>query len=202
MRFSHILSLLTFLGLSTAAWLVPAVSLAQTIPQASDIVVVYENADIEQQARYNFLFTVEGDAMVYPCEANRCSTEPFRDKSSINITLYKLPDGFPRPQGIPDQAKLREFIQLSEQQYTLSNIQPNLQTSGSERPYYEAQLSSNGKVKVNLQSYTKPVEEDATLSTKRTALWVWIVGLAVGIAVLVATAILGRKYIMNKRVEY
>ena len=84
--------------------LLPFTGWSAAIPAAGDLVLQYENDAADKQLKYNYLFTVDGDATIYVCQANHCSMSQFKDKSgTVSVTLYKLPDGFPRPQTLPNQ---------------------------------------------------------------------------------------------------
>lgn len=160
-------------------------AMAASIPQASDVILVYDNANTEQQGKYNFLFTVQNDPIIYPCEGNRCSMVNFRALGEATITVYKLPEGFPRVAGLQDQAKLQEYINQADQHYRLTGIATNWDTTSDGRPYQLVYLSPDGSYRIEAETYSKPsTNSNVTTATDRTTLPKWLWGL-IGIGTVV-----------------
>lgn len=169
--------------------LVPGIVFAANIPGASEVVLIYENAAIEQQSRYDFIFTINNDPTIYPCVANRCSMQPFRDLGNVTMTVYKMPEGFPRVANIVDQKVLNEYITLAEKRYVLENIATNLSTVEDGRQYQEAYVYADGTVKLQTANYDKPEfnQDESAADENSTGKLIWkiVIGL-VGAAVVVA----------------
>lgn len=191
-------SYLTISMLTLLLWQTTSVaSSAATIPESSDVVLIYDNADTEQQGRYNFMFTVDGDMTIYPCEANYCSVVQFQDRGQVTMTVYKLPEGFPRASTVQDPAKLEEYKQLAESTYTLEDIQTNWLPDKDGRPYQTVQLSPDGKVTIESNTYNKP-DINTKMSTSKSGFWSArnIIAIVVGV-LAIATIIFAGWYLRN-----
>lgn len=168
--------------------LIPSLVLAAALPQTSDVVLLYETGDDAQQAKYNYLFTVAGDQTIYPCSANRCSLEPFRDQTAITLTIYKLPDGYPRVATIVDQTTLAEYQAAAEQTYTIPDVatQPaNAAETG--RTFQVIQLKADGDFELSTTTQAKNIQltEETPIETPQRR-WLWPVMLVAGGLVIVA----------------
>ena len=168
----------------------PTIVSAATIPEASDVVLIYNNASEENQDKFNFVFRVNGDAFVYACEANRCSTQQFSDKQSVTLTIYKLPDGFPRPDTIVDQTKLVEYAEKADQIYTLESVPTNLSSESEGRPYQIVYLNPDGSFESTSATYDKPLikikrDEDEVINK-----FPWFPAL-IGLLIIVAVSATG-----------
>lgn len=173
-----VISLLTLAPLSTNA---------VSIPESSEVVLNYENANPEQQTRYNYIFTVNDDSHIYTCAANRCSMQPLRDRGTVTMTIYKLPDGFPRPSNVVDQKVLGEFKELAEKTYVLNSIPTNLSTTENGRPYLEVGLYADGTSSITNANYDKPEfnQDDAAEDDNNGVGLIWKIIIGVGGAVAV-----------------
>lgn len=169
------------------AWLILFIAqsvLAAAVAQPSDIVLIYESADIEEQGKENYLFTAEGDETLYPCEANRCSLVEFADQNQVNLTIYKLPEGYPRVATIIDQSTLQEYAAAAAITYTVSNVATTLSADGSDtRSYQTVQLKADGSYELGTVSQERNVllQEDTVTeqSRKSNIMWYIIIGLVV-----------------------
>lgn len=169
--------------------LLPIATQAQsTIPQAADIVVVYDNAEPEDQARHSFLFSAGSDATLYACDANKCNTEIASESGVTSVTIYKLPEGFPRPQGIADQKKLQEFADSAEQRYVLDSIDLGLKTESTDRPYYMMYAASDGSFTLEQVNYNKPLINHEQEEVVEEASRPWLIWLAVGGGIVLVAA--------------
>lgn len=159
-----------------------------TIPQAADIIVVYDNAEPEDQARHSFLFSAGGDATLYACDANKCNTETASESGITSVIIYKLPEGFPRPQGIADQKKLQEFADSAEQRYVLDSIDLGLKTEAADRPYYIMYASNDGSFTLEQANYNKPLINHELEEVIEEASRSWLTWLAVGVGIVLVAA--------------
>lgn len=157
---------------------IPITTWAGSIPESSEVVLVYENANQELQTRYNYIYTVNDDQTIYACEANRCSMQQLRDRGSVTMTVYKLPDGFSRPSNIVDQKVLQEYVSLAEKSYVLNNISTNLSATDNGRPYLEVNLYADGTSTMASANYDKPEfnqDKNGPIGSTGLALWLKIV---------------------------
>lgn len=133
---------------------------AEVIPESSDVVLLYDagenEPDLEQQSKHNYMFTVDGDSTIYPCEANYCSLSDLKDRGEVTMTIYKLPEGFPRASNVVDPAKLAEYRDSAEQQYSIEEIRTDLLPDDEGRPYQTINLSSDGTFELDNAVYNKP----------------------------------------------
>lgn len=194
-----LITLLLLIGL-------PSSVQAETIPQASDVVLIYNNASEEQQAKYNFIYTVNDDNTIYTCEANRCSILPVRDRGTVIMTVYKLPEGFPRVNTEVDQNKLAQYKQQAEQTYVLNSIVTNLSTSGETRPYQLVHLTPDGQATIDNATYTKPdinvPKDNATPSTNKGLWWKVLLGI-ISVGLVGTGGYYGwQKYSMRRRLQF
>lgn len=151
-------------------WLLPHFVLAAALPQPADVVLLYENEPAEAQSKYNYLFTVAGDTTIYPCAANRCSLEPFRDQAAVDLTIYKLPEGYPRVANVVDQATLAEYVAAAEHTYTIGEVFTNpTNTDPSGRTFQEVQLSADGSA--SLRAVTQKKNYDPTTAANSKSGW-------------------------------
>lgn len=183
----------------------PAV-FAATIPESTDVVMVYDDADAEQQGRYDFMYTVEGDTTIYPCEANYCSVAQFKNSGTVTMTVYKLPEGFPRVSTIKDLAKLQEYKQLAEHTYVIEDVQTDLLPDQDGRPYQTVYLSSDGSVKAESNVYNKP-EINPNSSDTVTGFWSArnIIAMVIGVLAIAALIVGGwylRSYIRKRNMNF
>ncbi len=169
----------------------PTAILASSIPESSEVVLIYENANNEQQTRYNYVYTVNDDPIIYTCAANRCSMQQLRDRGSVTMTVHKLPDGFSRPSNIVDQKVLQEYIDLAEKTYVLNNISTNLSASADGRPYLEVNLYADGTSTISSANYDKPeFNQDENLTDDEAGLAMWM-KILLGTGAAIAVGILG-----------
>lgn len=169
---------------------IPITTWASSIPESSEVVLVYENANEEQQTRYNYIYTVNDDSTIYACEANRCSMQELRDRGSVTMTVYKLPDGFSRPSNIVDQKLLQEYVTLAEKSYVLNNISTNLSATDSGRPYVEVNLYADGTSTIASANYDKPeFNQDKNRQTGNTGLSMWL-KIIIGIIAVIVVGVL------------
>lgn len=190
--------LVLFLSLLT----LPALSNAASIPESSEVLLIYNNANEEQQTRYNFIYTVDDDSTVYTCATNRCSTAAFRDRGTINMTVYKLPDGFPRVANIVDQKLLKEYVELAEQSYWIENVITNQSTAEDGRQYLKVFLSPDGSVVLESANYDKPEMNRLNLADNDNTGSIWyliIIGIAGAVVVIVLVVLLMK--LLKKRKE-
>lgn len=157
--------------------------LAVAVAQPSDVVLAYESADIEGQSKENYLFTVEGDVTLYPCEANRCSLAEFTDQSYVNLTIYKLPEGYPRVATVVDQSTLQEYAAAAAITYTVPNVATTLSADGSDtRTYQTLQLKADGSYELDTVSQERNASLQANVATESSwkgYIWYVILGLVV-----------------------
>lgn len=135
----------------------PLVTVADTIPEASDVVLIYDNAAVEDQNQYSFVFRANDDATVYPCSANICSTQQFRSWGTMSMHLYLLPEGFPRPDAVVDQEKLVEYANRADQEYFLEDIPTKWDPEDEGREYLLVNLNSDGTASSKSATYDKPL---------------------------------------------
>ncbi len=137
-------------------WLILLLShtaLAGAVPQTTDIVLIYEGANIEDQGKDNYVYTVADDDTIYTCEANRCSLAQFASQAQITMTIYKLPEGYPRVAGVIDQVTLQKYKQAASQTYTVPNVSTAPAGDGSNnRTFQELQLQADGSFSVDTVS--------------------------------------------------
>lgn len=157
--------------------------LAAAVAQPSDVVLIYESADIEAQGKENYLFKLEGDEKLYPCEANRCSLAEFTDQSQVNLTIYKLPEGYPRVATVVDQSTLLEYASVAVITYTVPNVATTLSADGSDmRTYQTLQLKADGSYELDIVSQERNAllqEDVVTEQSWKGFIWYIIVGLVV-----------------------
>lgn len=183
---------------------IPMTTWASSIPESSEVVLVYDNANAEQQTRYNYIYTVNDDSTIYACEANRCSMQELRDRGSVTMTVYKLPDGFSRPSNIVDQKLLQEYVTLAEKSYVLNNISTNLSATDSGRPYLEVNLYADGTSTIASANYDKPeFNQDTSGQTGSAglAMWLKIVIGVIAIMVLVGLAFFVLRLLKARRLR-
>lgn len=157
----------------TWLFLFPLIAAASALPQTSDVVLIYENVSNEEQTKYNYLFTVEGDDTIYPCSANRCSVEPWRDRESLTLKIYQLPEGYPRVATIVDQTTLAEYKAAAEQNFTIKNILTNPSSDDSGRTFQQVTLHADGSAEVETitQAKNAQAQEASGYGTWRRYLW-------------------------------
>ena len=171
-------------------FLLPVAAGAAVLAQSSEVVLVYDGAGEEDQGRHSFLYTIAGDDTIYPCDANRCDMSEYSERGAVDLTVYKLPEGFPRPQGIADQARLQEFIDSADNTYQLGSIQTDLRDTGDGKQFYTVSVWPDGTHQLNETTYDKadpntPVEEEGSENEATPG---WIVGLIVALVVVVLLA--------------
>lgn len=162
----------------------PTLGAAVALPQPSDVVLWYEDGDVEAQTKYDYLFTVAGDDTIYPCAANRCSLEPFLEQGTVDLTIYKLPEGYPRVANIVDQDTLVEYRNAAEQTYKIAGVSTMPTNTDEEadstgRTFQEIHLKADG----SFESSTVTQERNSQLITDEATTtgwprWLWpVVGL-------------------------
>lgn len=170
------------IGLMIASLALPVASQAAAIPTASDLVLHYDQDDAEAQSKHNYLFTVAGDDTIYACETDHCNMSQFKSRGNLTLTIYQLPDGFPRPQTVPNQSTLRNYVAQAQHEYTLSDIPTNLVNTDKGLPYQLVQLYADGSSELKTQYYTTPTDNvNAAGFTIPGWLW-WGLGIAVVVA--------------------
>lgn len=158
--------------------------LAAAVAQPSDIVLIYESTDSAAQGKENYLFTVAGDNTIYPCDANRCSLAEFTDQATINLTIYKLPEGYPRVATVVDQVTLQEYVASAVTTYTVPNVSTTPPGDGSTgRTFQELQLKADGSFELDVVSQERNtlLQEDV-VETKPRSKYIW--ALVIGVIVL------------------
>jgi hypothetical protein len=203
LKFSHklsanlVLAMVLCLGSSN-------VTLAANIPDASDVILMYGTAASDQQTKYNFLFTVEGDNGIYACDGNRCSTSQWEEQGTITMTVYKLPDGFTRVSTIVDASVLQSYIAQAEQSYRVPNISTNLTATNAGRQYQTIRLEPNGQFTLETSAFAKTditnlkTEQPATQSTQELLLTGKIMVSIITVVAGIGAVVLWKYYRLNK----
>jgi hypothetical protein len=160
--------------------------LAAAVPPVTDVVLIYEDADLEAQGKDNYLFTVDGDSTIYPCAANRCSLADFVDRPTVALTVYKLPEGYPRVANVIDQATLAEYRAAAAVTYAIPNVATTPAGDGStSRTFQEIHLSADGNFSVDTVSQERNVLLQAAIVTERSGTWLWYVVGGIGAALAI-----------------
>ncbi|MDP3970282.1 MAG: hypothetical protein Q8P90_01140 [bacterium] len=187
------------------AFILPIGLFAVTIPEASDVVLIYDNANDEQQGKYNYLYQVQNESEIFPCEASKCSTDAFRDRGTITMVVYKLPEGFPRVQGIADQDNLQDYVDSAEQQYVLENIVTDWSSGVDGRPYQLVHLYPDGTAVIDAITYNKPEingdKGDVVVEEKDSKLAIILGSLLLAIVLVIGSIFLWR-FIQRRRLRY
>jgi len=158
--------------------------LAAAVAQPSDIVLIYESTDSAAQGKENYLFMVEGNTTIYPCDANRCSLAEFTEQATVNLIIYKLPEGYPRVATVVDQATLQEYVTAAATTYIVPNVSTTPPGDGSTgRTFQELQLKADGSFTLDVVSQERNalLQEDA-VETESRAKYIW--ALVIGVIVL------------------
>ncbi len=157
--------------------LIPHLLLAVALPQPSDVVLYYETNNQADQNKYNYLYTVAGDAAIYPCAVNRCSMETVRSQPLVTITVYKLPEGYPRVANITDQKLLAEYLAAAERSYTIPDV-PTQPVAAADavtgRTFQEIQLYADGSFERSVVTQEKNAQNAAAASTSGWRRWWWV----------------------------
>lgn len=147
------------------------IAYAATLPQPSDVVFLHDGVAEEQQADYNYIFTIDGDDTIYTCQANRCSLTDFRDQSTVSGSFYQLPEGYQRVATVVDQSTLQEYRDNAVQEFRLDNIETTLEASGGERSYHTVTIQADG----SFARDTVSQERNAATADSAGAIpaWIW-----------------------------
>lgn len=145
-----------FAVLSLSVYL-PGLVRAENIPTESDVVVIYQT-DTET-VKHQYLFTIAGDATIYPCIENRCNLSQWQGSAVVTMTVYVLPEGFTTVSNVVNPAVLQSYQSAAERTYVLTDIATQPATN-SGRSYQTVTLQADGSYSTAANSYVKPDVKD------------------------------------------